>query len=72
MIEKEIEIEGKKYYKNRRIKSESTMYIEYRNDKLQKIKFFELKNGAICEVEDKEKLKKAIKKIYNIYEEVVE
>jgi len=72
MIEKEIEFEGNIYYKNGRIQADSTTYIEYRNDKIQKLKFFEYKDGKLCEVQDKEKLKKAILTKYEIFDGIVE
>ncbi len=72
MIEKEIEYEGNIYYENDRIQADSTTYIEYRNDKIQKLKFFEYKNGKLCEVQDKEKLKKAILGKYEISDGIVE
>lgn len=72
MLEKEIEIEGNIYYKKEKIQFEDIKYIEYRNDKIQKIKFFEYKNGSLCEVQDKEKLKKAILKKYELFDGIVE
>lgn len=72
MIEKEIEFEGNIYYENGKIQSGSTTYIEYRNDKIQKIKFFEYKDGRLCEAQDKEKLKKAILSKYEIFNGIIE
>ena len=72
MIEKEIEYEGNIYYENGRIQADSTTYIEYRNDKTQKLKFFEYKDGKLCDVQDKEKLKKAILGKYEISDGIVE
>ena len=47
--------------------------IEYeRNDKIQKLKFFEYKDRKLCEVQDKEKLKKAILGKYEISDGIVE
>ena len=72
MIEKEIEFEGNTYYQNCRIKADDTTYIEYRNNNIQKIKFFEYKDGKLCEVQDKEKLKKAVSSKYKMYDGIVE
>ncbi len=72
MIEKEIEFEGNIYYKNGKIQSDSIKYIEYRNDKIQKLKFFEYKDGGLCEVQDKEKLKKAILSKYELFDGIIE
>lgn len=72
MVEKEIEFEGNIYYENGRIQADSTTYIEYRNDKIQKLKFFEYKDGKLGEVQDKEMLKKAILSKYEISDGIVE
>ncbi len=72
MIEKEIEYEGNIYYKSGKIQFESTIYIEYRNDKIQKIKFFEYKDKNLFEVQDKEKLKKAIQSKYEVFDGIIE
>ena len=72
MVQKEIEFEGNMYYENGRIQADSTTYIEYRNDKIQKLKFFEYKDGKLCEVQDKEKLKKAVLGKYEISDGIAE
>lgn len=72
MIEKEIEFKGDKYYESGKIQSGDTIYIEYRNDKIQKIKYFELKEGKLSEVKDKDKLKREILKKYNIFGGIIE
>ena len=66
MIENEIEYNGNKYYKFKVFQEEGTTYIEYRNDDIKSIKFFEEIDGKICEIKDLEKLKKVIEKNYHI------
>lgn len=64
MIEKKIIFEGKEYIKMKKIRGDKKTYIEYRNEELQKIKFFEVEKGSLKEISNKEDLKLAIEKNY--------
>jgi hypothetical protein len=66
MIDKTINYNGKEYYQIRRIKGKKSEYVEYVNDEIRKIKFFEIEAGSLCEVKDKRDLDEAIKKNYLI------
>ena len=68
MIEKNITFNGKQYERKNKIKGNKKIYIEYRNEELEKIKFFEVNNGNIQEVTDKDDLRNAIKMNYIIKE----
>lgn len=66
MIEKKIIFEGKEYIKMKKIQGNRKTYIEYRNEELQKIKFFEVDKGSLKEIGNKDDLKIAIEKNYII------
>ena len=66
MLEKEIEIDGNKFYKGRTINENGVTYVEYLNDELQKIKFYEVINDTRVEIIDKENLRNVIKNNYNL------
>ena len=66
MIEKKIIFEGKEYIKIKKIQGNRKTYIEYRNEELQKMKFFEVDKGNLKEISNKEDLKLAIEKNYII------
>ena len=60
MIKEEIEYEGYKYQLNSTLYYEDTTYIEYVNIANKKFVYLEYTGNGVCEVEDNEKLKKAI------------
>ena len=64
MISKTIFFDGNEYTRMRHIKSEKKVYVEYRNQTLRMIKFFEVERGKLQEITDKEDLKKAIDNNY--------
>lgn len=64
MIEDKILYNGQEYIKKKKIKGMKKTYIEYRNESLQKIKFFEISKGCIAEITDKEDLRKTIEENY--------
>lgn len=66
MVEKTIEFDGKEFVKMKTIKSSKHTYVEYRNKELRKIKFFEIDEGLLKEVSNKEDLKEAVLKSYII------
>lgn len=66
MIENKIIFEGKEYIKMKKIQGNRKIYIEYRNEELQKIKFFEVDKGSLKEISNKDDLKIAIEKNYII------
>ncbi|MBQ6992053.1 MAG: hypothetical protein IJN50_03985 [Clostridia bacterium] len=66
MIENKIIFEGKEYIKMKKIQGNRKTYIEYRNEELQKIKFFEVDKGSLKEISNKDDLKIAIEKNYII------
>lgn len=66
MVEKTIEFDGKEFIKMKTIKSSKHTYVEYRNKELRKIKFFEIDEGLLKEVSNKEDLKEAVLKSYII------
>ncbi len=68
MVKQKIEIEGNEYVLNKTIKDNMDVYVEYRNNKVGKIKFFKVQNGKLKEEVDKEKLKEIIKKNYILEE----
>lgn len=64
MINEKIELDGKEYYKGKILKGINHKYVEYRNKEIGRMKFFEIDNGKIIEVKDKEDLKRTIEKSY--------
>ncbi|MCI9063498.1 MAG: hypothetical protein HFJ17_02715 [Clostridia bacterium] len=66
MIENTINYKGIIYEKNKVINSKGKIYIEYRNEELRKIKFFEVCNNEIQEITDKKELKDVIEQNYII------
>ena len=60
MLKNIIVIDEIEYRKIKKIKSKNKIYVEYRNDELKKIKFFEVKDNEISEVTNEEDLKVAI------------
>ena len=66
MINKTINYNGNEYIKRRIIQSEKTIYVEYRNEELQLMKFFEVYRDNIQPISDLEDLKKAIENNYVI------
>lgn len=64
MMPKTVTIDGYEYKKMKTIKGKKAIYIEYRNDKLRKIKFFEVKKHQLIEVEEKDDLKLTVEKNY--------
>ena len=66
MINKTINYNGNQYLKRRIIHSEKKTYIEYRNEELQLMKFFEVYGESIQPVSDLKDLELAIKKNYVI------
>lgn len=72
MIEKELQIDGNTYYKGKTIQEDDSIYVEYRNDELKKIRFFEIIDGKLNEITNEEKLKKAIENNYVVDKGYVE
>lgn len=70
MIEKTIDYEGYQFEKGKMIKGKLHTYVEYRNSELCKIKFFEIDDGNIKEVTDKQDLKDAVEENYIITENI--
>jgi len=68
VLEKIINYEGNQFVRGKKIREKNKIYIEYRNNELQKIKFFEVHYGIIKEVTDEDDLKEAIKNNYIISE----
>ena len=66
MLEKEIQIDEVIYYRGKTIQEEDSTYVEYRNDEIKSIRFFEVIDGNLHEIIDEDKLKRAIEKNYNI------
>lgn len=64
MIDETIIFNGNEYTKRKIIKSLTKTYVEYRNTTLKRIKFFELENGALYSITDKDDLKQAINANY--------
>lgn len=64
IIEKFITINGYKYKKNKIIRGKNTVYVEYRNEELRKIEFFEIHNQKLLDITDKDDLNFAIQKNY--------
>ena len=70
MINEKIELDGNEYYKGKILKGNNHKYVEYRNKEIGKMKFFEIENGKIVEVKDKEDLKIAIEKNYILKDQI--
>lgn len=70
MINEKIEIDGNEYYKRKILKGNNHKYVEYRNKEIRKIKFFEIEEGKIVEVKDKEDLKKTIEQNYILKDKI--
>ena len=70
MIDEKIELDGKEYYRRKILKGTNHNYVEYRNREIKKMKFFEVENGKLIEVKDKEDLKRTIEKNYIIKSEI--
>lgn len=68
MIDKKIQIDGAEYVFVKKFAGKNKKYVEFRSEKLGKIKFFELKNGNLAEINDKEDLKNAVSLNYTIKE----
>lgn len=66
MIDKKIIIDEIEFTRIKKIQGEKKVYIEYRNEEKQLIKFMEVFQGNLQEVTDKEDLKKAIENNYII------
>lgn len=66
MIENKIECDGIVYIRKKRIKGQKKTYVEYRNDELKRIRFFEISKGKLNDVSDLEDLKLTIKNNYII------
>lgn len=66
MTNKTINYHGEIYTKGKMIQGKQITYIEYRNEELKKIKFFELYGEILRDVSDKEDLKLAIEENYII------
>lgn len=64
MIENKIIFDGKEYIKMKKIRGRNKTYIEYRNEELKKIKFFEVEKGNLKEISNKDELKNVIKENY--------
>lgn len=66
MIDKKLIFDGIEFIRIKKIQGEKNVYIEYRNEEKQLIKFMEVFQGNLQEVTDKEDLKKAIENNYII------
>lgn len=66
MIDKKIVFDEIEFTRIKKIQGEKNVYIEYRNEEKQLIKFMEVSQGKLQNVTDKEDLKKAIAKNYII------
>jgi len=66
MIYKTINYNGNEYIKRRIIQSKKMTYVEYRNEELQLMKFFEVCGDNIQPISDLEDLKQSIEKNYVI------
>ena len=70
MIEKKINYECNEFIKCKIIKGKLHTYVDYRNNELGKIKFFEVDDGNLKEITNKEDLKQAVEKNYIIKENI--
>lgn len=66
MINKTINYNGNEYIKRKIIQSEKTTYVEYRNEELQLMKFFEVYGDNIQPISDLKDLEQVIEKNYVI------
>ncbi len=66
MIDKKLIFDEIEFIRMKKIQGEKNVYIEYRNEEKQLIKFMEVFQGNLQEVTDKEDLKKAIENNYII------
>ncbi len=64
MIDKKIIIDEIEFIRIKKIQGEKKVYVEYRNEEKQLIKFMEVSQGLIQDVTDKEDLKKTIENNY--------
>lgn len=70
MIEKVIDYEGNQFIRGKKIQGKNHVYVEYRNNELNKIKFFEIHNGNRKDVTDKKDLEEAVINNYIVKEEI--
>lgn len=57
-------IDGKEYLKKRVVKKDNRIFVEYRNDEVKKIKFYEIKDNKLYEIKDEDTLIELIKENY--------
>lgn len=72
MIEEKIKLNNIEFKKAKQFNTEEHVYIEYRNDKLRKMKFFEIINEELKDIIDTNDLKKAITENYSVENGIVE
>ena len=71
MISEKIKVNGDEYYKGKKILGNGHEYIEYINEDKRKLKFFEIIDGELQDIVEKEDLKNAIKNNYETSDDIV-
>ena len=70
MLSKKIMYNGDEYRMGRKIKGNGHKYVEFYNIEKKKIKFYEIVNGNIQKIQEREDLREAIRNNYTIPDEI--
>lgn len=71
-MENKIIIHEKEFFKMKTIQYSGKTYVEYRNIKERKSKFFEWQDEMLLEIENKEILKKILEENYNVGSDMID